>query len=533
VARRAATGAALVVVLAVGWALPAAAQSVVVVPGGGPDVRLFDSGGNNHGSFFAYDPGFDGGVHVAVGDVNGDGRGEIVTGAGPGGGPAVRILDGAGNLESSFFAYASSFPGGVHVAVGDVDGDKRGEIITGAGPGGGPQVRILDAAGNAKGSFFPYDQAFQGGVNVAVGDVDGDSRPDIVTGAGPGGGPNVKVFDGAGNLKSSFFAYDPGFTGGVSVAVGDVDGDGRPDIVTGPGPGGGPNVRVFDAAGNLKSSFFAYDPGFAGGITVAAGALGGPRIVTGPGATGGPEVRVFDATGNSRADFLAYDPGYRGGVNVAVGNVDGTSRIVTGAGVERVLRVLHPGDTGADVMQMQQRLSDLGYWVPVDGSFGTLTQQAVWAFEKVQGLARDGVFGGDNWSALTTAARPQARSGGDLLEVDKARQVLFLVRDGQVVWTFNTSTGTEGPYTFGGQQFIAHTPTGGFTIISQFDGYQTGRLGTLYRPKYFTTWGVAVHGSPSIPPYPASHGCVRVSNAAIDFIWNNGLAPLGSTVIVY
>ena len=528
--------AGLVLTAVVGMAVPAAAQLVVVPPGGGPNVRLFDSSGNLASSFFAYDPGFGGGVNVAVGDVDGNGKGDIVTGAGPGGGPDVHIVDGGGTLKGNFFAYAANFSGGVHVAAGDLDGDRRAEIVTGPGPGGGPNVRVLDAAGNLRSTFFAYNPVFPGGVHVAVGDVDGDGHPDIVTGPGPGGGPNVRVFDGGGGLKSSFMAYEDAFAGGVSVAVGDVDGDNRPDIVTGAGPGGGPLVKVFDVAGNLKSYFFAYDPGFTGGVQVAVGNVGsGNRIVTGAGPGGGPHVRVFDSNGNARPGFFAYDPGYGGGVNVAAGNVDGVNRVVTGAGVEQVLRVLRPGDSGADVAAMQNKLVSLGYWGPVDGVFGSLTQQQVWAFEKVQGLSRDGVFGGDNWTALTSAGRPQARNngGGDGVEIDKTHQVLYIVRGGQVLWAFNTSTGTEGPYVYAGHTYIAHTPEGVFHVISQFDGLQNGHLGPLFRPKYFTTAGHAFHGSPFIPPYPASHGCSRLSNAAINFIWDANLAPLGTTVFVY
>ena len=95
-------------------------------------------------------------------------------------------------------------------------------------------------------SFFAYDPAFSGGVCVAVGDVNGDGKPDIITGAGAGGGPHVEVFDLTGHLENEFFAYDPRFTGGVNVAVGDLTGDGQGDIITGAGAGGGPHVKVFD-----------------------------------------------------------------------------------------------------------------------------------------------------------------------------------------------------------------------------------------------------------------------------------------------
>jgi hypothetical protein len=526
--------AGLVLTALVATATPAAATLVVVPPGGGPHVRVFDANGNGGSGFFAYDAGFGGGVNVAVGDVDGDGRGDIVTGAGPGGGPNVRVLDGSGNVKSSFFAYAPTFAGGVHVATGDVDGDKRAEIITGAGPGGGPHVRILDASGNDRGDFMAFDPRFVGGVHVASGDLDGDGKAEIVAGAGPGGGPNVRVFNAAGGLISSFMAYETNFPGGVNVAVGDVNGDGHNEIVTGAGPGGGPLVKVFDISGNLLSSFYAYDPGFAGGVQVAVGNVGAGRIVTGAGPGGGPHVRTFTAGGDNRSNFFAYDPNYSGGVNVAVGDVNGSTRIVTGAGVERVVRILSMGSSGPDVLALQNKLVSLGYWLPADGTFGPLMQQAVWAFEKVQGLARDGVFGADDWTALSSAGRPQARGdAGDGVEIDKTRQILMIVRNKQAFWTFNTSTGTEGPYVYNGVTYIAHTPEGIFHVISQFDGLQNGHLGPLYRPKYFTTAGHAFHGSPSIPPYPASHGCSRLSNDAINYIWNNNLAPLGTTVYVY
>jgi putative cell wall-binding protein len=195
---------------------------------------------------------------------------------------------------------------------------------------------------------------------------------------------------------------------------------------------------------------------------------------------------------------------------------------------------LAKGDIGPAVLDLQHRLTDLGYWLgTIDGSFGTLTHQAVLAFQKVHNLPRDGVVGARTRSTLATAGRPAARSGGDHIEVDKARQVLFIVRGGQVAYTLNTSTGTEKPYTFEGDTYIAHTPTGTFTISRQIDGMRESRLGKLWRPKYFTSDGVAVHGSSSVPAYPASHGCVRLTIAAMDWVWANNLMPLGARIIVY
>ncbi|MDP1794135.1 MAG: VCBS repeat-containing protein, partial [Acidimicrobiales bacterium] len=122
-------------------------------------------------------------------------------------------------------------------------------------------------------SFLAFDQSFRGGVNIAAGDLDGDDKAEIVAGAGPGGAPHVRVLSGTGGrLPGSAYAYGANFPGGVYVAVGDVDGDGENDIVTGVGAGGGPHIRAFDIDMNpLSTSFYAYDAGFTGGVFVAVG----------------------------------------------------------------------------------------------------------------------------------------------------------------------------------------------------------------------------------------------------------------------
>src|SRR5205807_1137270 len=188
--------------------------------------------------------------------------------AAPGGGPHVKVYDAAtGQLKFGFFAFDPNFTGGVRVAVGDVNGDGVDDIVCAAGPGGGPAVKVFDGAtGALLQSFFAYDPGFTGGVFVAAGDVNGDGKADIIVGPGAGSGPNVRVFDGANvsNVLRDFMAYDLSFTGGVSVAVEDIDGDGHTDIVTGAGAGGGPHIRAFSGAtaGLELRSFFAFDPGF-------------------------------------------------------------------------------------------------------------------------------------------------------------------------------------------------------------------------------------------------------------------------------
>ncbi len=194
------------------------------------------------------------------------------------------------------------------------------------------------------------------------------------------------------------------------------------------------------------------------------------------------------------------------------------------------------GSTGSAVVALQQRLSALGYWLgAVDGQFGPLTQQAVYAIQKAAGVVRDGIVGPITWSKVTAGVRPAWRThAGNLVEIDKPRQLLKVIRNGQLSITLSTSTGSETYYlSSSGRWALAHTPTGWFRVLYVVNGVDHGPLGDLYRPRYFTWAGHAVHGAASIPPYPASHGCCRVSNGAEDMVWARNLQPLGSTVYVY
>jgi hypothetical protein len=266
-------------------------------------------------SFFAYDSRFNGGVFVAVGNFDGDAAFEVVTGPGATGGPHVRVFNIVGDRGvplSGFLAYDARFTGGVRVAAGNVDGLAGDEIITGAGPGGGPHAKVLRATGAEVFSFFAYAPAFTGGIFVAAGDVNGDSRADIITGAGASGGPHVRVFSGVDSAElHSFFAYDSGFTGGVRVAVARIDSDARADIVTGAGPTGGPHVRAFNGINRATlASFLAHDPLFVGGISVAASdfnADGLADFVIGRGSGGGRHTRLFNGANRILiTEFFAY-----------------------------------------------------------------------------------------------------------------------------------------------------------------------------------------------------------------------------------
>lgn len=186
---------------------------------------------------------------------------------------------------------------------------------------------------------------------------------------------------------------------------------------------------------------------------------------------------------------------------------------------------LRQGDSGPLVLALQQRLTELGFWLDTpDGAYAALTAHAVIAFQKANGLPRDGIAGQRTLTALDSAVRPRPRStdSGNRIEVDLKRQLLLVVAGGKVRWVMDTSTG----------KVAGTTPAGHHRVYRQIDGYHKAPLGVLYRPKYIFE-GVAVHGFPSVPSYPASHGCIRVTNASMDWLWSSGAMPIGTDVWVY
>jgi hypothetical protein len=284
-----------------GWARAAGAG-----PGGAPHVIIYDADGSIRFSFLAFDAGFTGGVHVAAGDVTGDSVEDVVVGAGPGGGPHVKVFDGSTGAEiASFLAYDPSFRGGVNVGAGDLNSDGVAEILTGAGPGGAPHVRIYRGAGQTEvASFFAFDPGFRGGVSV-----DGDVGF-FVVGAGPGGAPHVRVLDAMTLAPmASFLAFDVAFLGGLNVAAGDAL------IAVGAGPGAAPHVRLFQPNGDEAASFLAFEPQFTGGLDVAI--RDGHRLWAGAGPGGSPELRAFSLAGDVAAEVEVFASDFLGGVAVA------------------------------------------------------------------------------------------------------------------------------------------------------------------------------------------------------------------------
>lgn len=285
--------------------------------GQGPAVEVRDAEtGELINRVVPFPTDFDGGVRVAMGDVNGDGYQDLITTPGVGGGPVVRVISGyAGDVMASFYAFDPGFRNGFSVAAGDLDGDGKAEIVVGAGNGGGPAVAVF-RGGDFKlvSSFFAYDGAFRGGVNVAVGNFDGIG-PAVVAGSGVGGGPQVELFRyGEMEPVKSFFAFDDSVRTGVNVAAGDRTGSGTDVLVVVPATGT-PRVKVLDADQRVVREFTA-DVGTNGarlavvrrgdgpGRLVIANGPGGPTAVIADDGNGGPGQTLFEAPGRVYGLFV-------------------------------------------------------------------------------------------------------------------------------------------------------------------------------------------------------------------------------------
>jgi hypothetical protein len=316
-----------------------------------------------------------GGLSIAAGNVLPDPGNstvnEYVTGTGPGTEGLVRVwrLNGANNVGQDLPALTidpfPGFSGGINVAVGDVIGDGKMEIIAAVAGFGPPHVKVFDNTGRLLSSFYAFNPAFLGGVNIAVGNVLGgigsggfpggavssNFKQEIIIGAAAGDTPHVVVTDGSGTILRSFLAFDLGYRGGVTVAAANIDTDRTPEFFD-PNTGTGtfsdtnaydeiivgaatniPHVKVFDVwtgAIDQRLSFYAFNPAIRGGVTVAAGSTDGnagaeiyvSQITQSP-AHAAPVVRVFDSLAQVQYQFAPFPPDYSHVLNMTVAYLRG------------------------------------------------------------------------------------------------------------------------------------------------------------------------------------------------------------------
>ena len=264
------------------------------------------------------------GSSFAAGDVNGDGTDEIVVGAAKGEEPKIKILDTKGRLIKEFLAADKKFRGGLNISLADFNDNGLQDIVTAPASNGAPQIQIFDFRGNLKKRFLAAGASWRGGLNVAAGNIDGKGEPEIVVGFAAGSEPQVRIFNSSGQLIGLFLAYEKKFRGGVNVAVANINGrqeHSRLEILTAPGSGRDPQVKIFDNRGRLRSSFLAFSRNWQGGVNLSAGDItsdGLAEVIVGAYGGAAPHIRVFSGSGDLLESFYAFEEGFSGGVKPGV-----------------------------------------------------------------------------------------------------------------------------------------------------------------------------------------------------------------------
>ena len=323
--------------------------------------------------------------------------------------------------------------------------------------------------------------------------------------------------------KSSFTAMDDASIRAsiarAQRALGKVGGLGAPFLRT---PNGARDQRVLSIAGSMgyRSVRWTHRPG--GGTF--------------------RHVQRSVVRKAKRGSIISLDVWRQSHRKALPGIIDGLRR--RGFSLAKVKRLanVHPvrwdvtvrsGSTGPEVAYLQKILRRTTYPAgAIDGNFGYATLQAVYAYEKVHGIARDGVVPPSQMTSIAMDRRPRTpnRKYHNFIDIDISRQVLFEIRNDKVIHTLPISSGNEETYTVDGDERRAHTPRGNFNITRKIKGKRVSDLGTLWWPSYFVG-GYAIHGSDSVPTQPASHGCVRIPRYVERAFWYRN--PVGRPVFVH
>ena len=438
-----------------------------------PEVRVFSAGGSLEMNIMAYSRLFGGGVAVAAGDILGDDRLEIVSVSGQGGRTHIRGFTNRGVFNGvSIFPFHPNFRGTADLDLGDTDGDGQDEIIVSQASDGDTRIKVYKPSGKIVAEWLAFAPEFKGGVNIAAGDINKDGRDEIVVGAGAGGNPHVRVFDGAGKyLGLDFFPQPADFRGGIDVALGDVDKNGVAEIITSAASMGTANIKVYrpEASKTVIGNFVAFSDDYKDGARVAAGDIdsdGVVEILASRASNSVSEVKSFKYNGQpAKFSKVIYDNDFRGGVNVAAGDLDNDGRTEVITGPRKFI---------------WEGRRDLYKYIDID-----LTQQRLRVYEN-------------------------------------GRQRLEAI----------TSTGHPG----------MPTPDGQFTVLSKEVRHWSGKYG-LWMPYSlkFHSGGFYIHRLPEWPNgyvegenhlgIRVSHGCVRVGYKEAEILYN--MVEVGTPIIIH
>jgi hypothetical protein len=295
--------------------------SLVVAQGRGFEsfVRRINAHQGILAEFQAYPSGFRGGVRLAMGDIDGDGTEEIITGAGPGGGPQVRIFDLEGHVKNQFFAFEPGDRHGIFVATGDINADGVDEILVTQDAGGIGQIRIFNRYGHLKGAYFPFGRTGLP-LRVATGNMDEDPEAEILSVQSTYSDGRILIHNGNGRYAGSLTAFNTNVNA-LSLSTEDLNADGLDEIIVASGARHSPRVSVYNSLGAEQFSFFAYPQNFLGGVEVASGDIdqnGTVELYVFPKTNGGPHLRMFNHEGKLIGSFFAFDSLNRSGGSIAI-----------------------------------------------------------------------------------------------------------------------------------------------------------------------------------------------------------------------
>ncbi len=294
-----------------------------------PEVSVWKVGFESRIKWLAFENSFLRGASLASGDMDGDGRAEIIVGSGPGRSPEVRIFSADGVIKKQFKVFVPTFIGGVRVATGDFNGDGLLEIAVAPGQGSEPLVYFFDGEGNQlkTAGVNVYAKEFRGGVHIAVADLNNDGKTELITSPGPSGGPHVRVFDGElNNLGLDFFPLDAGMRDGLSITVlktplGAV-------LAVAPESWSAPSVHLYSLQGGIRflRSFSAFNSDARHGLVLSSYDTDGneyDELIAVRNGGAAPETRVYDWLGGLRGRYMLHDPDYRGALSFTQLDVDG------------------------------------------------------------------------------------------------------------------------------------------------------------------------------------------------------------------
>ncbi len=300
-----------------------------------PEIEVFNTlSGRKEYDFLAYSPNYTGGEAVAVGDISGDSNKEIITISGLGSSGHVRGFSHTGRFTGfSVFPFHEDFRGGGDVAIGNVDGLGKDEIIVAVNSEGESRVKVYRSDGTVVADFLAFAPEFSGGVYVTSGDINGNGKDEIIVGAAAGGNPHVRAFDGLGHyIGIDFFPFPFEYDGGVDVAAADLDGDGTDEVIVGAATRAAGRVKAYkaDTEKTEVANFLAFLEDYQDGVKVSGADVDGDgkaEIIAAPTSNYIPEVRTFETDGSpARFNKLVYENDFRGGVDVAGGDLTNSGR---------------------------------------------------------------------------------------------------------------------------------------------------------------------------------------------------------------